>query len=162
MSSRVGVFGTCAQSSMPDLLSPRPREEFNTLQSSFAWLSLRMAALSRHQLRNLTLKFALRLMTAITLSACGTNSGIDPVYAALVANPPTSIPAKHLARLRKGKASCDVFNKGKPSQYMTCWWPSGIPVSAVALTYYGANPIAPPRPEKLITPGSRTITAFPI
>ncbi|MGJ8627619.1 MAG: hypothetical protein ACSHXB_11735 [Sulfitobacter sp.] len=59
-------------------------------------------------------------LTAL-LSGCGAHNANDPAFLALKANPPTSIPAKHLPKLRRGIVSCDLFNEGKSSQYMTCW-----------------------------------------
>jgi hypothetical protein len=89
---------------------------------------------------------------AAVLTACGTTPENDPIYQALRANQPTEIPAKHLPKLRGGRASCDVYNEGRADQYMTCWWPSGLPVQTASLSYYGAG-LTRPRPENIIAPG---------
>ena len=108
------------------------------------------------------MKYVFAFLAALGPVACGQGLANDPIYQALLANPPTEIPAQHLPLLRQGRASCDVFEEGTALQYMTCWWPSGIPVSSVTLTYYGPNPLNPPRPDKIAVPGSQTITAFAI
>lgn len=82
------------------------------------------------------MKYALLLCAALALAACTTTVANDPVYAALRANPPKVIPAKHLPRLRKGIVSCDFFNEGSRSDYMTCWFPSGKPTKTAKLYYY--------------------------
>ncbi len=105
------------------------------------------------------MKYAFLLLAALGLGACGISSGSDPVYAALRANPPTSIPSEHLSKLRQGRASCDVFNRGKSSQYMTCWWPGGKPTSAAYLSYYGGG-LQRPNPNNLIAPGGKPVTEY--
>ncbi|MEP3826793.1 MAG: hypothetical protein ABJM47_01790 [Lentilitoribacter sp.] len=82
------------------------------------------------------MKYVLLLIAAISLGACSTSAGNDPVYAALKANPPTAIPAKHLPRLRRGTVSCDFFNAGQQGEYMTCWFPSGKPTKTAQLYFY--------------------------
>ncbi len=100
------------------------------------------------------------LIAALGLSACAQSVANDPVYLALKANPPTSIPARHLPKLRKDRFSCDVFNEGKASQYMTCWWPAGGSVPHVAkLTYYPSG-LRKPSPERIGAPGGATISKY--
>ncbi len=99
------------------------------------------------------------ITAALSLSACAQSVANDPVYLALKANPPTSIPARHLPKLRKGRFSCDVFNEGKASQYMTCWWPGGLPSSAAYLSYYSPG-IPRPHPSKIMAPGGQPITEY--
>ncbi len=94
------------------------------------------------------------------LTACGPAPENDPIYQALRANQPTEIPAKHLPKLRGGRASCDVYNEGRADQYMTCWWPGGLPSSAAYLAYYGPNPISPPKPSQITVPGGAGVTGF--
>lgn len=94
------------------------------------------------------------------LTACGPSLSNDPIYAALKANPPTTIPAQFLPKLRQGRFACEVFNEGKGNQYMTCWWPSGKPVRSATLSYYGPTPISPPTPSKISVPGGAPITGF--
>jgi hypothetical protein len=97
--------------------------------------------------------FALGLL----VSGCSPSPDNDPVYAALKANPPTEIPSKYLPQLRERRSACDVFNEGKPNQqYMTCWFPSGAPSEAY-LAYFAPNPLSPPHPSKLISPGGQTV-----
>ncbi len=98
-------------------------------------------------------------LAALSLAGCGAPLESDPIYQALKANPPTSVPANKRAELRKGHSTCDLFNEGQPSkQYMLCWWPSGGP--SAHLSYYAPSPISPPHPSKLITPGGEPITPF--
>ena len=97
---------------------------------------------------------------SLALTACGPAPENDPIYQALKANPPTEIPAKHLPKLRRGAVACDVYNEGKSNQYMTCWWPAGIPVSGVLYTYYGPSPLRPPHPSQITVPGGTTIKTF--
>lgn len=80
------------------------------------------------------------------LVACGPSPENDPVFLALKANPPTEIPARHLPKLRESRSSCDVFNEGQPSEYMTCWLPVGFTEPLVArLRYFGPGLIRPNR-----------------
>ncbi|MEP5082533.1 MAG: hypothetical protein ABJR46_13845 [Tateyamaria sp.] len=103
---------------------------------------------------------AIGLCIVLGLAACGPALENDTVYLALKANPPTSIPAHHLKKLRGGRASCEVFEEGTARQYMTCWWPGGLPTSAAALSYYGPNRFTPPEPSRLFAPGGEPITEF--
>jgi len=95
---------------------------------------------------------------ALGMAACGPTLENDPVYQALKANPPTSIPAHHLKKLRGGRASCDVFEEGTARQYMTCWWPNGAGTFAY-LSYYGSSNFVT-NPNKLIAPGGEGITPY--
>ena len=105
------------------------------------------------------MKYVFLLAAALGLSACGTNSKNDPVYAALKANPPTAIPTKHLPKLREGRASCDVFNEGTSNQYMNCWWPQSFnPTRTAYLTYYGSSIVRPPTPSMISVPGGDLVT----
>ena len=100
------------------------------------------------------------LCAFLGLSTCTAPVANDPIYAALKASPPKAIPAKHLPKLRNGRASCDVFNEGKASQYMTCWWPIGRSVPPVAiLTYYGGG-LQRPDPANIIASGGRPVTDY--
>lgn len=82
------------------------------------------------------MKRLISILAAFGLGACGTSPENDPIYLALKANPPTSIPDRHLPKLRQGIVSCDVFEEGTARQYMTCWWPAGKPTQAVGLHFY--------------------------
>ncbi|MEP1963249.1 hypothetical protein [Tateyamaria sp.] len=99
------------------------------------------------------------LCIAFGLAACGPTLENDPVYLALKANPPTSIPAHHLKKLRGGRASCEVFEEGTARQYMTCWWPQdGLkPVQTAYLTYFPSNSISSPKPSNIIVPDGALI-----
>lgn len=99
-------------------------------------------------------------LLAVLLAACSPSAENDPIYRALLENRPTEVPARHMARLRRGLASCDIFNQGKLTQYMTCWWPGGRPVSGAGLYYYPPNPLSPPHPSKLIVPGGPKVTTL--
>ncbi len=102
----------------------------------------------------------LAITLALSLAACVSSRENDPVYQQLKANPPTEIPARHLADLRKGYFSCDVYNEGdRARQYMTCWWPGGAP-SAAALTYFRPNPLRPPVPSIISVPDGAPVTEF--
>ncbi len=104
------------------------------------------------------LKYLILFLANSGLTACGPKN--DPRYLALKANPPTQIPAKHLPKLRRGIVSCDVYDEGKASQYMTCWWPANGSVPPVAaLTYYGGG-LRRPHPDNIIAPGGEPITDF--
>jgi len=93
---------------------------------------------------------------SLALAACGPAPENDPIYRALKANPPTEIPARHLAKLRRGIVSCDVYNENQASQYMTCWWTSGLPPQGAYLTYYG--PATPsPSPTRITAPGGTRV-----
>jgi len=83
------------------------------------------------------------VICAIGLTACGTTVDNDPIYRSLLANPPVSIPAVDLAKLRKGLWSCNVFKEGQPDQYMTCWFPSGLPPSLGHFAYFGPGLVRP-------------------
>ena len=106
------------------------------------------------------MKAFLGMLVSLGLVACGSSSQNDPIYLALKANPPTSIPDRHLPKLRQGRFSCDVFNEGRSDQYMTCWWPQdGLkPVQTAYMTYFRPNPINPPRPSKIISPDGALIS----
>mmetsp|Transcript_23863 Transcript_23863/g.43207 ORF Transcript_23863/g.43207 Transcript_23863/m.43207 type:complete len:113 (+) Transcript_23863:229-567(+) len=111
------------------------------------------------------MRVLLGMLAALGLVACGSSSQNDPIYLALKANPPTSIPDQHLPRLRQGRFSCDVFNEGRADQYMTCWWPQdGLrPVQTAAMTYFGPNPLSPPNPSKIITArGTPIVERIPV
>jgi hypothetical protein len=96
---------------------------------------------------------------AAVLTACGTTPENDPIYQALRANPPTSIPDQHLAKLRQGRLSCDVFHEGRSDQYMTCWWPQSFkPTRTAYLTYYGSSIVRPPTPSIISVPGGDLVT----
>ena len=97
------------------------------------------------------------LLAALALVACGSSPENDPVLLALKGNPPNSIPARHLPKLRRGAVSCDIHNEGLMDQYMTCWWPSGKPTSSAILTYYGGG-LWRPHPENIIAPGGKPIS----
>lgn len=106
------------------------------------------------------MKYVFGLCAVLGLGACSSNPERDPVYLALKANPPTSIPAKHLPKLRRGIVSCDVFEEGAAQQYMTCWWPAGRSVPPVALlTYYGGG-LRRPHPDNIIAPGGEPISDY--
>ncbi|MCX7568343.1 hypothetical protein OS189_18555 [Sulfitobacter sp. F26169L] len=105
------------------------------------------------------MKRLLAVLTAgLLIGACGPSPQNDPIYQALVANPPTQVPAELIPRLRSDRPACEVFNQNKLNQYMTCWWPRGIPKSSAYLAYYRPNPVSPPHPSKLISSGGRPIT----
>lgn len=98
-------------------------------------------------------------LAALSVAGCGAPLESDPIYQALKANPPTSVPASKRAELRKGHSNCDVFNEGQPSkQYMLCWWPSGLPAVDAYLGYYSPNPMRPPHPSRLVAPGGEPVT----
>ena len=81
---------------------------------------------------------------ALGLAACAVPPERDPIYQALKANPPKEIPARHLPRLRRDRASCDTFNKGHMDEYTTCWLPYGGSDPHVAmLKYFGPGLIRP-------------------
>jgi len=80
---------------------------------------------------------ALSALSVVMLASCGPRLDLDPVYQSLLANQPPEIPEKHLQKLQRGLASCDVFKEGQSDQYMTCWWPSGRP----ALIAPGGKPV---------------------
>ena len=105
------------------------------------------------------MKTVLAIFAALSVAACGSSSQNDPIYLALKANPPTSIPDWHLSKLQQGRFSCDVFNEGSSDQYMTCWWPQdGLrPVQTAYMSYFGPNPISPPRPSKIVVPDGALI-----
>lgn len=98
------------------------------------------------------MKAFLGMLAALGLVACGSSSQNDPIYLALKANPPTSIPPADLAKLRAGKVACNIFNEGEANEYQTCWWPSGRPLGAAQLHFYR------PAVRGGIVPGSRPIT----
>ena len=98
------------------------------------------------------------ITTAFGLTACATTPENDPIYARLKANPLTEIPPQYLPRLREGNFACDVFNEGRADQYMTCWWPSGLPAQTANLTYYGPNGLRRPHPSNISTPGGKPIS----
>ncbi|WP_299165773.1 hypothetical protein [uncultured Tateyamaria sp.] len=111
------------------------------------------------------MKISLSILTALCLAACGSSSQNDPIYLALKADPPTEIPDRHVAKLRQGRFSCDVFNEGRSDQYMTCWWPQdGLrPVQTAYMSYFGPNPISPPEPSKLVTArGTLIVERIPV
>ena len=63
---------------------------------------------------------------ALVFAACAAPLDRDPIYLALKARPPTQVPADRQVDLRKGHATCDVFNEGQLiKQYMLCGWPGG-------------------------------------
>lgn len=96
----------------------------------------------------------------VVLAGCGLSPKNDPVYLALKANPPKEIPARHLPKLRKNIPSCDVFNEGRLSEYMTCWLPAALSVPHVAsLSYYGPGTILPD-PTMLVEAGGNSITGY--
>lgn len=98
------------------------------------------------------MKHAGFLSAALALASCGPSPNDDPIYQALLANPPTQVPAKFVPFLRKAVASpeaCEVFNEGLSNQYMTCWWSSGSPRSAASVKYYPPSPLKPPTPDRL-------------
>ncbi len=106
-------------------------------------------------------RHAALLAILLALAACTSRRENDPVYQQLKANPPTEIPARHLPKLRTGLASCDVYNEGdRARQYMTCWWPGGLPASGAYLAYYRPNPVRPPVPSMLTTSGGWGITEY--
>ncbi|GGO53197.1 hypothetical protein SAMN05444398_10158 [Roseovarius pacificus] len=100
------------------------------------------------------------VVVVLALTACGPRPENDPIYQALLADPPTSIPARHMPKLRGRHVACDVYNEGRSDQYMTCWWPSGKPVSSVYLTYYGPSLLLPPHPSRISVPGGRGVKTF--
>ena len=102
-------------------------------------------------------KIATFPFVAALLSACGPNPQSDPIFLRLKENPPTTIPERHLVKIRQGRFSCDVHNEGRADQYMTCWWPSGKPPSSAMLTYYGPS-ISRPSPDKIMAPGGTPLT----
>lgn len=94
----------------------------------------------------------LSCIALLMLAACGVSSEDDPIYLALKANPPTSIPPADLAKLRAGRIACNIFNDGEANEYQTCWWPAGKPLAVAQLHFYR------PAIRGDIVPGSRQIT----
>ncbi len=82
------------------------------------------------------LKYMTLLLAALALASCGSGRENDPVYLALKANPPTSIPERDLAKLRAGKAACNLYEEGTANEYQTCWFPSGKPIQTAQLYFY--------------------------
>ena len=85
-----------------------------------------------HALQKIIALFAL----ALGLAACGFTPEQEAIYHSLKANPPTSIPAADLAKLKKGHVACHGYNEGTSSEYMTCWLPAGRPTAAAQLYFY--------------------------
>ncbi|WP_143163096.1 hypothetical protein [Roseovarius pacificus] len=105
------------------------------------------------------MKSLILLCAALALTACGPRPENDPIYQALLADPPTLIPARHMPKLRGGHVACDVYNEGRSDQYMTCWWPQdGLkPVQSAYLTYYRPSVIRPPTPSMISVPGGAPV-----
>lgn len=115
-----------------------------------------------YKLRGFSLgfRFSASLLAALALTGCGAAPEKDVIYQALRSSPPTEIPPTHLAKLRRGAVACDVYNQGRVDQYMTCWWPSGLPSSKAYLSYYRPNPVAPPNPAQISVPGGDAVTTY--
>jgi hypothetical protein len=82
------------------------------------------------------MKTAVTLLAALTLTACGPSPKSDPIYLVLKKNPPTSISAADLVKLRAGRVACNIFNEDTKTEYQTCWFPLGKPTKAAQLYYY--------------------------
>lgn len=66
---------------------------------------------------------AVGLLTAL-ISGCAGNDLRDPTFLALKANPPKTIPAQDLVKLRQGKTSCRTFSSRGSGPYQLCWFSS--------------------------------------
>ncbi|GLS81323.1 hypothetical protein GCM10007893_21290 [Paracoccus marinus] len=91
------------------------------------------------------------------LVTCGPAPENDPVYLALKANPPSSVPQRHIDKLRHSAVSCDVFNEGQSREYMTCWL--AVNPDYAQLSYFGPGLIKPPK-DMLIEHGGTPLTGF--
>ncbi|GGO53212.1 hypothetical protein SAMN05444398_10153 [Roseovarius pacificus] len=105
------------------------------------------------------MKSLILLCAALALTACGPSGKNHPVYKELKANPPTSIPARHLPKLRRGVVSCDVYNEGRADQYMTCWWPSYSIPPVAYLSFYGGG-LLPAHPSHIMSRGGEPVTDY--
>lgn len=92
------------------------------------------------------MKLIYSLCAILGLTACAPSPQNDPIYQALLANPPTTIPSEILPRLRSGDDVCTVFNQDQRNQYMTCWWVRGEPPQQAYLAYFPPNLFSPPEP----------------
>lgn len=110
------------------------------------------------------MKRLLAVLTAgLLIGACGPSPQNDPIYQALLANPPTTIPKNIRPFIRNGQSQCEVFNRDRSDQYMLCWFKvdillaNGTPTRAASVSYYGPSPLNPPDPSKIIARGGRPV-----
>lgn len=112
------------------------------------------------------MKRLLAVLTAgLLIGACGPSPQNDPIYQALLANPPTEVPDEFLVDLRNGRSQCKTFNIKRADQYMICWFATGVTRSgrpAMTISYYGPSPINPPSPNQIISQGGLPLTNGPI
>jgi len=99
------------------------------------------------------------LLLGSLVGACSSQIDNDPIYQALLANPPVEVPKALLPRVLQRKIGCEVYNQGQPeTQHMVCFFPGGSrPVKDATMGYYAPRPLNPPVPSDVQFPGGKPL-----